>query len=87
MMRKDFRILLLGIVFVSLSDAKRTGQKLRWKNQGMCHLEVTCDGGMSLPLRLPLKGPRGPPGAPGAKGARGEKGEKGSPGVPGKSGR
>lgn len=85
-MRKEFRILLLGLVFVSFSDAKRSGQKSRLKNQATCHLEVTCDGGMSLPLRLPLRGPRGPPGAPGAKGDRGEKGERGSPGVPDKSG-
>ncbi|XP_061178659.1 C1q-related factor-like [Saccostrea echinata] len=86
-MREEFRILLFGLVYAIFAEAKiRNGQKSRLRNQGSCQLEVTCDGGVSLPLRLPLRGPRGPPGSPGVKGDRGEKGERGEPGVPGESG-
>ncbi|XP_062569061.1 C1q-related factor-like [Saccostrea cucullata] len=86
-MKRELRTLLFGLVYAIFVEAKiRNGQKSRLRNQGSCQLEVTCDGGVSLPLRLPMRGPRGPPGAPGVKGDRGEKGERGEPGVPGKSG-
>jgi len=54
--------------------------------EGTCHLEINCKGGdenLSMPVKLPIKGPRGSQGPPGE---RGERGHDGLPGVPGPSG-
>lgn len=87
-MKFEVLLALFGLVSVSFTDGKNKGGglKSRLRNQGTCRLEVTCDDGISLPLKLPLRGPRGPPGTPGPKGDRGEKGDRGDPGVPGDSG-
>uniref|UniRef100_K1RVT1 Complement C1q tumor necrosis factor-related protein 6 n=1 Tax=Magallana gigas TaxID=29159 RepID=K1RVT1_MAGGI len=87
-MKFEVLLALFGLVCVSFTDGKNKGGglKSRLRNQGTCRLEVTCDDGISLPLKLPLRGPRGPPGTPGPKGDRGEKGDRGDPGVPGDSG-
>lgn len=87
-MKFEVPLALFGLVCVSFTDSKNKGGglKSRLRNQGTCRLEVTCDDGISLPLKLPLRGPRGPPGTSGPKGDRGEKGDRGDPGVPGDSG-
>lgn len=54
---------------------------------GVCDLEISCRGGdeanLSMPVRLPIKGPRGPAGRPGDKGDRGHDGLPGFHGAPG----
>jgi len=40
---------------------------------------------LTVPVRLPIRGPRGPAGIPGEKGDRGEDGSPGAPGLPGLS--
>ena len=56
--------------------------------EGTCDLEVSCsndnDSDLSLPVRLPIRGPRGPTGIPGEHGRDGENGLPGPPGIPGK---
>ncbi|BFZ06313.1 hypothetical protein BsWGS_09352 [Bradybaena similaris] len=47
----------------------------------VCELEVTCKGGRSLPVSLPIKSPRGPAGKPGTPGLPGKQGPSGTPGV------
>ena len=57
--------------------------------EGTCDLEVSCsndnDSDLSLPVRLPIRGPRGPTGTPGEAGRDGENGLPGPPGIPGKT--
>lgn len=53
---------------------------------GVCELEISCKGddvNLSMPVRLPIRGPRGPPGAQGDKGDGGLDGLPGFPGAPG----
>ncbi|CAG5117183.1 unnamed protein product [Candidula unifasciata] len=48
----------------------------------VCELEVTCKGGRSLPVSLPIKAPRGPAGKPGTPGLPGKQGPPGTPVCP-----
>src|SRR6218665_977887 len=53
---------------------------------GVCELEISCkgdDANLSMPVRLPIRGPRGPPGPQGDKGDGGLDGLPGFPGAPG----
>lgn len=53
---------------------------------GVCELEISCKGddvNLSMPVRLPIRGPRGPPGQQGDKGDGGLDGLPGFPGAPG----
>lgn len=81
--------------------ALRERERERDRNADVCELEITCGGSTmtsfdsdsveqtnySMPIKLPIRGPRGPPGPPGEKGDRGLDGLPGMPGVPGPPGK
>jgi len=73
------------------NQPRRKGKGRRHRDNGTCELEITCRGEpedhelATLPVRLPIRGPRGPDGLPGTKGERGEDGLPGIPGLPGLS--
>lgn len=52
-------------------------------DEGMCDLELSCRGDTTVPIKLPIRGPRGPAGIDGEKGEPGQPGTPGLPGVPG----
>jgi len=58
--------------------------------EGVCELELQCKGGampedLSMPVRLPVRGPRGSQGLSGEDGESGQNGMPGIPGLPGLS--
>lgn len=71
---------------------------MRERDSDICELEISCkgstvmtsfgddaveDANYSMPVRLPIRGPRGPRGPQGDKGDRGTDGLPGLPGFPG----
>ena len=92
-------VLVLSVMVVGKKtprDKPNGGRRHRARNsgfpmEGTCDLEVTCsnanDNGsdLSLPVRLPIRGPRGPPGNAGEAGIDGQDGLPGPPGIPGQS--
>ncbi|KAH9524262.1 Caprin-2 [Bulinus truncatus] len=54
------------------------------QDDDVCELEVTCRSGKSLPVALPINGPRGPSGKPGSPGLPGKPGPAGAPGDTGR---
>lgn len=54
-------------------------------DEGMCDLELSCRGDTTVPIKLPIRGPRGPAGIDGEKGEPGQPGTPGLPGVPGRN--
>ena len=90
---KGLLLVLLLLVMLVVSRRHERAHTKRWnkhrppQKEGYCELELNCrqnklskSSNVSLPLRLPIKGPRGPPGPPGPKG------ERGRDGVPGLNG-
>ena len=81
--------IILTITYSSTPDKKelrRKGKGRRHRENGTCDLEISCRGEdelTTLPVRLPIRGPRGPDGIPGPKGEAGEDGMPGIPGLPG----
>lgn len=66
----------------------RHSQRVRDREayEGVCELEISCKGdetNLSMPVKLPIRGPRGPAGHHGEKGERGHDGLPGFPGAPG----
>lgn len=56
-------------------------------SSGVCELEINCKGhddvNLSIPVKLPIRGPRGSQGPTGERGERGHDGLPGLSGVPG----
>ncbi|KAL3837502.1 hypothetical protein ACJMK2_022854 [Sinanodonta woodiana] len=87
-----YRWVLVSFVCLSVSHMscsrrirnRRPGTRAVRENGdlGTCELELSCRGEVSLPVKLPIKGPKGPPGNPGAKGEPGQQGPAGEPGIP-----
>lgn len=68
-----------------IRDTLRNRQE-RENKESTCELSVSCHGETmddSVPVRLPIRGPKGSPGLNGMKGEMGEKGIPGLPGFPG----
>lgn len=71
------------------------GKRLRHSRDDVCELEISCKNAdveiaengdiETLPVKLPIRGPRGPKGHTGEKGERGQDGSPGLPGLPGES--
>ncbi|XP_055859734.1 complement C1q-like protein 4 isoform X1 [Biomphalaria glabrata] len=84
-----FVLLLLSLAMTSSKRAPRRNrnraqmrdsQVADGTDDDVCELEVTCRSGKSLPVTLPIKGPRGPAGKPGSPGLPGKPGPAGMPG-------
>ncbi|GAB1609924.1 C1q 4 [Argonauta hians] len=89
-------IVFTTLLMVSIGVARRSETRARIRGsgilrkprdkpieEGMCDLELSCRGETTVPVKLPIRGPRGPSGADGKKGEPGTAGVPGLPGVPG----
>ena len=94
-----YALVLLLVTALGVTGARREGKGSRSRQRhqnsgdkavndegGTCELEINCKGyDGSMPVKLPIKGPRGPSGLRGEQGEKGDPGEPGMPGIPGKS--
>ena len=89
----DSLFITVVLIVAQVQQTLAKGEKnhryaIKQKNfEGYCELEISCKGedssNLTLPIKLPIKGPRGPPGPAGPKG---ERGNDGAPGIPASTG-
>ncbi|XP_036356778.1 complement C1q-like protein 3 isoform X1 [Octopus sinensis] len=94
--KQQIIIVLTALFMVYTAVARRSDTRARSRGagairkprdgpieEGMCDLELSCRGEATVPIKLPIRGPRGPAGLDGEKGEPGTAGVPGLPGVPG----
>eukprot|EP00106_Octopus_bimaculoides_P011868 XP_014779310.1 PREDICTED: collagen alpha-1(IX) chain-like [Octopus bimaculoides] len=93
--KQQIIIVLTALFMVYTAVARRSDTRARSRGagairkprdgpieEGMCDLELSCRGEATVPIKLPIRGPRGPAGLDGEKGEPGTAGVPGLPGVP-----